>query len=365
MKKKILFILHIPPPVHGSSVIGKSIMNSTLINSRFHTEFIDLGTSKSLEEIGRIPLKKFGLYCAILFKTVKNILVIKPNLVYIAISASGISFFKDALVVLLSKTLGKKVVFHMHNQGVRNHQNHWLYNVFYHLVFNNTEVILLSKNLYVDIEKYAPIEKIHFCSNGIQDISRSGQLVASRNAKQKVEILFLSNLMHAKGVFVLLEACDLLRQKGISFRCTFIGGESDIKAEQFNKKVAELDLGGYVRYAGKKYGHEKAIAFSKADIFVFPTLNEAFGLVNLEAMQFSLPIVSTLEGGIPDIVSDGETGFLVEKNNAYSLAEKLEILISDKDLRLNMGQAGRDRYESNFTLAAFEDRLSEILTKLA
>src|SRR5690554_4011067 len=100
-------------------------MESELINSRFETKYIDLGTSKSLSEIGRSPVKKLGLYFKILINTINRLLIFRPNLIYIAISAKGVSFFKDAIVVFIAKLLGKKVVFHMHNHGVRLKQDHW------------------------------------------------------------------------------------------------------------------------------------------------------------------------------------------------------------------------------------------------
>src|SRR5690606_2360875 len=211
--------------------------------------------------------------------------------------------------------------------------------------------------------KYVPEKRVHYCANGIPQASKT-ILMRKRENLEEVQILFLSNLMRAKGVFVLLEACKILHQKQLSFHCTFIGGESDITSEMFQKKVIELGLISRVHEAGRKYGAEKGLAFSEADIFAFPTLNETFGLVNLEAMQFSLPVVSTLEGGIPDVVEEGKTGFLVEKGNAEAFAEKLEILITHVDIRNQMGTAGKSRFESHFTLTTFENCLSSKIRKL-
>jgi glycosyltransferase involved in cell wall biosynthesis len=81
-------------------------------------------------------------------------------------------------------------------------------------------------------------------------------------------------------------------------------------------------------------------------------------------MQFSLPVISTLEGGIPDIVEDGVTGFLVPQKNAEVLAEKLEILIKNPVLRNKMGTEGRTKFENKFTLSVFENRLKEILNTI-
>ncbi|MCB0452930.1 MAG: glycosyltransferase family 4 protein [Aequorivita sp.] len=363
MKKKILFILHLPPPVHGSSMVGKYIKESSIINETIRSKYINLGTSRSMDEIGKNSFQKIGLYLKIVFQTLKQLMFFKPDLVYIAFTAKGQAFYKDSLIALLAKIFGKKIVYHLHNRSMAERQDKWLDVAMCKMLFKNTDVILLSKYLYPEIQKYVPENRVHYCPNGVQPLS--GQISARKKENsQEVQVLFLSNLMKAKGVFVLLEACKILREKRLLFYCTFIGGESDITSEMFQKKVNELGLSRTVHYAGKKYGAEKEQAFSEADIFAFPTLNETFGLVNLEAMQFSLPIVSTLEGGIPDVIEDGKTGFLVEKGNAEALAEKLEKLIIDAALRLEFGQLGRKRYEEKFTLKAFEDCLITILNKL-
>lgn len=115
-------------------------------------------------------------------------------------------------------------------------------------------------------------------------------------------------------------------------------------------------------FYGKKYNEDKKTFFENADIFIFPTLNEAFGLVLLEAMQHHLPCVSTTEGGIPGIIDEDKTGFLVPKHDAETLAEKIQTLLSDADLRQRMGEAGREKFEKEFTLEVFEKRMAEILS---
>ena len=185
-----------------------------------------------------------------------------------------------------------------------------------------------------------------------------------QSSKESVKILFLSNLIESKGVFLLLDACALLKEKQIPFECNFVGGEGDISYHQFYERVRKLDLTKQINYLGKKFGIDKNNIFSETDIFVFPSYYETFGLVNLEAMQHSKPVISTIEGGIPDIVADNFTGFLIQKNDVINLANKLEILIMNPDLRKKMGIAGRKKYDEEFTLKIFENRLTEILQQV-
>jgi len=359
---KILAILHIPPPVHGSSMVGQYIKDSNIINKSFDSRYVNLGTSTSMDEIGKNPLRKISRYLFILWQVFVQLLKFKPSLCYFAITVKGLGFYKDALVALLVKAFGIKLVFHFHNKGVSTRQNHWFDNLLYSIVFRNSEVILLSEYLYLDIRKYFTKEQIHYCPNGIPEKTRRQK---TKDKRHKTEILFLSNLIESKGVFVLLAACKLLQEKELLFHCTFIGGESNVTAKLFHQKIKELNLYNSVDYIGRKYGAEKDEAFAKSDIFAFPTYyyNECFPLVLLEAMQFSLPIISTFEGGIPDIVKNGETGFLVQQKDVIALAEKLEFLIKNKVLREEMGSNGRLRYEQYFTLKHFENNLTNILNK--
>ena len=179
-----------------------------------------------------------------------------------------------------------------------------------------------------------------------------------------VNILFLSNLIEGKGIFILLEACRLLKDRGLPFRCTFIGREGDVTAAAFRARIDEAGLSGKVYYEGPKYGKEKYAEFAGADIFAFPSHYDTFGLVNLEAMQFCLPVVSTWQGGIPDVVEDGVTGFLVPVKSPALVADRLEELIRDPGLRIKMGKAGYEKYKKEFTMEIFENRLRSILEKL-
>lgn len=361
-QSKIIFLLHLPPPVHGSSMVGESIKDSAIINHTFDCSYINLLVSRVLNETGKTSSMKILRFVGVWFRLLAEIIKKKPELCYLALTASGTAFYKDVLLVALLRLFKIKRVYHLHNQGVKRNETTKFNEVLYRFVFNGADIILLSKQLYKDVETFVPVSRIHICHNGIEDTTLNFKRIYSKD--KPVRILFLSNLMESKGVFVLLEACSILEQRKIEFECNLVGAEGDLTAVQFSEKVAEKQLSGKVKYLGKKYGDDKHEVFTNADTFIHPTLNDCFPLVLLEALQYSLPIVSTFEGGIPDIVEDGVNGFLVHQNKAESLADKLEMLIKDIELRQQMGTAGRQKFDEKFTLERFEHKLNEILKQI-
>ncbi len=319
--------------------------------------------SRNVHEIGRITIKKLIGHVITIFRLFISIISKKPDLCYMALSTTGAAFKKDILLIALLKLFRIKLIYHLHNKGIKREQSNKLNWFLYRFAFKDSEVILLSKLLYEDVSSFVSKNQIHICPNGIAEIAKENKKIANTHT----EILFLSNLIKTKGVIVLLEACRILMKRGINFHCTFIGGEGDISSVEFNGIIHDMDLEEQVTFLGKKFGNEKDAAYRNADIFAFPTYyaNETFGLVNLEAMQNKLPVVSTYEGGIPDVVEDGVTGFLVPQRDATALAQKLELLIKDETLRLNMGKAGYKKYIQEFTFDHFEKRITDILYDVA
>ena len=362
MKPRILFILHLPPPIHGAAMMGKYIQESELINSSFDCFCINLATAGSLSDIGHVSLEKLLKYLLLLRYISHVVKEIRPELVYITPNAGGKAFFKDFIVVQMLKSMGCKIIAHYHNKGVSAYQSKWIYNFLYKRFFSNLKVILLAENLYKDIAKYVKREDVYICPNGIPSSCKE-EMEARRN-NVIPHLLFLSNLLISKGVIVLLDALKILKEKEYTFVCQFIGGETaEINAVQFFEEVNKRELSDLVTYVGRKVREEKEAFFRQADIFVFPTYYETFGLVNLEAMEYKLPVISTNEGGIPDIVKDGENGLICEKQNPVSLADCIAKLLDDEEIRVKMGSAGHEKFCREFTLDKFENRMRDILNQ--
>lgn len=362
--QKILFVLHLPPPIHGASMVGQYIHESTLVNAAFDCHYVNLTTSESLEDIGHGDIRKLWTFCKKLYEIRRAIKQVKPDAVYVTPNSAGKPFYKDFIVTQLCKWWsGKKIILHFHNKGVSTQQDKIVDNLLYKHFFKGVEVIILGRPLYADIRKYVTQQQIHYCSNGIAD-----HAITRKNSWNEVpHILWLSNIMLSKGLMEYLDALYILKDRGITFHGIFVGGiTSEISKESFRKAIAERGLEGYISYLGQKYGEEKEACYNQADIFVLPSYTEAFPLTILEAMQYCLPIVATNVGGISIAVEQGVNGLLIGGNTPImtlnyrpkvsELADTLQELIINKALRINMGIAGREKYEKEFSLEHFEQQ---------
>ncbi|MBM6991886.1 MAG: glycosyltransferase family 4 protein [Prevotella sp.] len=359
MRPSILFVMHMPPPVHGAAMMGKYIHDSRLINESFDCHYINLTTARSLEDIGHFRLGKITDFVRLLRNIRKQVKKLHPDLVYVTPNSTAPAFYKDFFIVQMLKSMGCKVVLHYHNKGVATRQGRWLDDKFYTRFFRNVKVILLAEALYPDVKKYVKREDAFVCPNGIPEEINVG-------AKQTLScphILFLSNLLIDKGVLVLLDALRILKEEGIIFFCDFVGGETkDFDQINFSREVEKRGLDEMVEYHGKRYGKDKDKLYASADIFTLPSFNEAFPLVILEAMSHALPVVATNVGGILSEIEDGKTGYICKARDAVSLAECLRKLLVDQELRTRMGEAALRKFQQEFTLEAFEKNMKSILS---
>lgn len=364
-RPKILFILHLPPPVHGAAMVGKWIHDNKLLNETFDCRYINLTAAANLSDIGKVGFQKVINFSKMMMRIRRSVQVFQPDLVYVTPNASGGAFYKDFMVVNMLKRMGCRVLCHYHNKGVKRRQSYALDDQLYRLFFRNIKVLLIVPQLYDDMKKYLRIRDTYFCPNGVP-MKLEHEPEADRH-NEIPEILYLSNLFVSKGIIDLLDALYLLRGDGYKFHCTVVGAEAAaMNGEKLKIEIDSRHLQNMVEYVGPKYGDEKDMYLDRADIMAFPTYypKECFPLVNLEAMERKIPVVSTREGGIPYMIKDGKTGMLCPSRDPIELAHVLAKLIKNPERRIEMAEAGYQFFKSEFTIDKFIERLINVLNRV-
>ena len=364
VNKKILCLLHLPPPKYGVTLLNESILKGNL-KSHFQVDTISINTSRKLADIEGISLGKISFFLKILIALLKRLFQNKYSLCYFSLTPTGIGFYKDLILVSLIKIFRIKTLYHLHGKGIFFKKN-FLNDIFYKFAFCNSNIIITSQLLFYDIDKYVNKKNVYILPHGIKESLEDADfesVVKYRLNRGTLNLLFLSNMIRSKGVFIALEAAKVLKDKKHNFKFYFVGEWYDIKRKEFFNEVKRRNIDKEVEYLGFKKGKEKEKILKDSDIFVYPTYKDIFGIVNIEAMQFGLPVVSTYEGAIPEIVEDNVTGFLVPQKDSRALAEKIEILINNPDLRIKMSRAGREKFLREYTFDKFENRLIGIFKK--
>lgn len=175
-------------------------------------------------------------------------------------------------------------------------------------------------------------------------------------------ILSLGHLGPIKGHDESIRALSLIK-KDFRNAKLYIGGDgSEADSERLHTLIEELKLQDSVILLGQI---TNSLEWMKAcDIFLQPSREEAFGLVFLEAGLCKKPTVATRVGGIPEIIVDGVTGFLVKPFRPDQIAEKLSALLCSHELMETMGNAARLRVEQEFNLGQQVDKLEQLFAKL-
>jgi colanic acid/amylovoran biosynthesis glycosyltransferase len=159
-------------------------------------------------------------------------------------------------------------------------------------------------------------------------------------------ILSVGRLEWKKGYEYALEAVRLLVERGIDCEYRIVGHGSCV--EEVNFACHQFGLVEKVRFLGGCSQTDVRDQMVWADALLHPAISEGFCNAVLEAQSMQLPVVCTDAGGLPENVANGSTGFVVPRRSALEMANQLEVLARDPELRRRMGQAGRARATERF-----------------
>ncbi|MFQ5772368.1 MAG: glycosyltransferase family 4 protein [bacterium] len=210
------------------------------------------------------------------------------------------------------------------------------------------------------IEVGVPKYKIRRLPNGPIDVN----LFRSSGKKRDNLILFVGRITFNKGLHILIKSLNNLKK---SIHLVIIGPPWDARyLGEMLKLIENKNKGDLhkITYLGVQDHRNVAKWCQRASVFVLPSLVEAGGIVNLEAMSCETPVVATNVGGVPEFVRDGETGLLVPANNPDRLAESIQYLLDNEDVRIKFGREGRKWVVKHFSVETVVERLCRIYEEI-
>lgn len=360
--RKILFLLQLPPPFHGASIVNKYIQDSFKINNDFSTEYLNISPARQMDEVGNFSIIKALRTIRIIFNSIIVYSKFKPDLTYLTLSPHGPAFLKDSILILVLKIFRSRICIHLHGKGIKKEiENTILKKTYYKFIFKNTHVIHLSEKLCFDIDGLVKKKNIYIVNNGVKDVYNPE---IKRNDKTKTKFLFLSNFVPEKGAHIILDAIQHIPiDFHDQFELTMCGKFTDsIYRDSIINKIKSIDTLDIKLHEGV-YGNKKDEILNSCDVFILPTFfkNECFPLSIIEAMSANSAIISTNEGAISDFVIKNINGFLIEKKNPLKLAFAMTKLIkSNQDLE-KFKYNSRDLYLRKYTLDIFFENLANNL----
>jgi phosphatidyl-myo-inositol dimannoside synthase len=210
-----------------------------------------------------------------------------------------------------------------------------------------------------------PAERIQVVPNVLDPEFSQRAQANEPNPRIRSRLLAVSRLSRidgaGKGIDNTIMALPAVRSIVPDVDFTVVGGGDDMpRLEELSRRVGVKDI---VTFAGEVQDGDLHDYVRGTDVFVLPSRQEGFGIVFLEAMAYSKPVIAGAHGGTPEVVEDGKTGKLVPFGDHAALVEAIAMLLASAELRNAMGRAGRERVQTVFRFDRFRTPVFELLDR--
>ncbi|WP_244487680.1 MULTISPECIES: glycosyltransferase family 4 protein [unclassified Aureimonas] len=267
----------------------------------------------------------------------------RVDLVHIHAAMRG-SFWRKGLFSSLARMFKVPVILHLHGSEMKlfyGSQRPAVQKMIRGHLEKADRVVVLSQSWKDFVSSIAPAARISVVPNYVTLPDLPGQ--AAQNPR---DILFLGLIGPRKGTFDLIESFASIVPNHEGARL-IIGGNGQV--DEAAVLIRERGLDGHAVLAGWVDGAKKTELLATSGIYALPSYNEGLPMSVLEAMAAGLAVVTTRVGGIPELVTDGVDGILLEPGDRVGLSRALDALLGDDKMRRRIAEAGRARIEAQYS----------------
>lgn len=344
-------VLMVGPALHLQG--GISTVQQLLLDNWKYDEFEvqHISTHKGatrLSQLTDVPLS--------ILKFAWKLLAWRPHIVHIHFSWKS-SFYRKSIFAIIPKLFGIKVVMHCHSsrfdlfyEGANR-----IVKCFIRNVLNSVDAIAVVSNRWAGFFGYLNLRTpVYVVQNAVEIPARRFE---HKSDTSKRVILTLGRLGRRKGTYDLLDAVPrvLERHESIEF---WLGGDGDV--ERIREVISGRPWAKHVKLLGWVNGNEKKQIMSHAYMFVLPSYNEGLPMALLEAMAYSIPVISTNVGGIPDLLTNGDNGFVFSPGDIPEMVRLINSLLDNPSLAEDLGRRGFETVVRNHEIRLTMQRLYDL-----
>jgi len=284
------------------------------------------------------------------------------DLVHLNPSLNPKSYFRDSVFAWITKYQRKKLLVFWH--GWR-----WSFDKrivqkslpFFHWTFGRADaMIVLANDFEIRLRTYGFERPIFKETTVVEEANFNIEIPNDYSLKKN--ILFISRIQREKGIYETVDAFRMIQDRfpDIHLKFAGVGGDlEDLKDYVSRQEITRVEFLGWIS------GAEKLKCYRETHTFVLASYyGEGMPCAILEAMASGLPVLTTRVGGVSDFFEDGKMGFLVEQRDAQSLSEKMQEILSDKDLAQKIGVYNRDYARMRFAPGKVASRIQVIYQKV-
>jgi glycosyltransferase involved in cell wall biosynthesis len=363
---RILVVGQTPPPYGGQTVMIQLLLDG--VYQDIELVHVRMNFSKELNSSGRLKLHKIWELFRVAAAIYRAKFIMRPEVLYYPPSGPNyVPVIRDIFILCATRWLFNKTVFHLHAGGISEfylRMNPAL-RVFFRIALFNPDLVIRTAGLSAQDGKGLFCKREVVVANGIPD-SAEKSIVRTAVRNVPIGLLLVALLREDKGVLVAISAVQQLLIAGMDVELTCIGEWDSPDLRTHAESLIEPRFRSRFRFPGVQTGFDKWEFYRNADIFVFPSYfhSETFGIVLLEAMCFSLPVVATRWRGIPEVVEEGSCAILCEPRDVAGCRDALAKLVNDPALRDRMGRSARERFLRYFTIEAHRNAMERALSQL-
>ena len=329
---------------------------------------VRMNFSQQLDKVGRFGFAKLWELIRVVAAIYIARLRMRPYVLYYPPAGPRfVPVMRDIVILGMTRWTFGKTVFHFHASGISEYfvkMNPVMRRLF-RFAFMRPDMVIRIAHRSPEDGQGLLCKKEVVVANGIPDFA-GVSIERGADPGSPIRILLVAALSEDKGVLIAIEAAQQLMATGLDVELTCVGQWSTQGFQERAESIIESRFKSRFKFPGVQIGAEKWEYYRCADIFVFPSFyhSETFGIVLLEAMCFSLPVVASRWRGIPDVVEDGACAILCDPRDVTSCREALLQLVEDSGLRKRMARVARDRYVRYFTVETHRRAMERALSQL-